>query len=57
MIRGGGGDSHLGSILKHASDDNVTASTIHTHHDYIVPEFNMFARQFTVRRVRIFYYM
>ena len=37
--------SQLGSVLKQASDDSIPTSKIHTHHDYIVPGFNEFAKQ------------
>ena len=33
------------SVLKHASDDSIPICKIQTHHDYIVPEFNEFAKQ------------
>ena len=37
--------SQLCSVLKQASDDSIPTSKIHTHHDYIVPGFNEFAKQ------------
>ena len=37
--------SQLCSVLKHASYDSIPTSKLHTHHDYIVPGFNKFAKQ------------
>ena len=37
--------SQLWSVLKHASNDNIPATKMYTHHDYIVPGFNEFANQ------------
>ena len=37
--------SQLCSVLKHASNDSIPASKVYTHHDYIVPGFNEFAKQ------------
>ena len=37
--------SQLCSVLKHASNDSIPASKMYTHHDYIVPGFNEFAKQ------------
>ena len=37
--------THLCSVLKHASEDSIPVCKIHTHHDYIVPGFNEFAKQ------------
>ena len=37
--------SQLCSVLKHASDDSIPVCKIQTHHDYIVPGFNEFAKQ------------
>ena len=37
--------SQLCSVLKHASNDSIAASKMHTHHDYTVPGFNEFAKQ------------
>ena len=36
--------SQLCSVLKQASDDSIPTSRIHTHHNYIVPGFNEFAK-------------
>ena len=37
--------AQLCSVLKHASEDSIPVCKIHTHHDYIVPGFNEFAKQ------------
>ena len=37
--------SQLCSVLKHASNDSIPATKMYTHHDYIVPGFNEFAKQ------------
>ena len=37
--------SQLCSVLKHVSYDNIPASKLYTHHDYIEPGFNKFAKQ------------
>ena len=49
--------TQLCSVLKHANDDSIPVCKIHTHHDYIVPGFNKFAKQlYTVRHVQIISY-
>ena len=37
--------SQLCSVLKHASNDSIPATKMYTHHDYIVPGINEFAKQ------------
>ena len=37
--------TYLCSVQKYASDDSIPLCKIHTHHDYIVPRFNDYAKQ------------
>ena len=37
--------SQLCSVLRHTSNDSIPSSKMYTHHDYIVPGFNKFAKQ------------